>query len=65
MKDVDLTYLSAAKAYHAEHGAFVAGRRLHRSWTINNPDYAHACERHPAVCQALHDAEANWVASWR
>ena len=43
MKDVDLTYLAAAKAYHAEHDAFVAAKRLYRGWTINNPDYARLC----------------------
>jgi hypothetical protein len=65
MKDVDFTYLAAAIAYHGERPAFTAAETLHRTRTSNDPDYAHACERHRAVGQALHDAEAAWVASWR
>ena len=65
MKSVDVTYLAAAIAYHAEHRAFAAADTLRRTHTINDPDYAHACEKHRAVGQALHDAEAAWVASWR
>ena len=64
MKDVDFTYLAAAIAYHAEHPDFFVADTLHRSHAINDPDYADACEKHRAIGQALHDAEAAWVASW-
>ena len=65
MKNVDFIYLAAATAYHAEHPAFVVAKTLHHNRTISDPDYAQACERHRAVSQALHDAEAAWIASWR